>query len=391
MKSNFSAPSPPGHSKILVVPLVKLKPAPYNPRKIDRAALAGLAKSMERFGVVQPIIWNERSGYIVGGHQRLKVLERKKVREVAVVVVDLDETEERALNVALNSPHLAGEFTDGLQALLAEIQADDAALFSDLRFDALLAEVTEPVGLVDPDLVPQLPKTPVTQPGDLWRLGRHRLLCGDCRDAPSLARLFGGTRVTLALTSPPYAQQRTYDEASGFRPIPPDRYVDWFKDVAAGVRTHLADDGSFCLNIKEHAEAGERGLYVKDLTLAFVRQWGWRFVDEFVWTHGGTPRDPKNSTRLKNGFEPIFHFALGQCKWRPDQVRHLCDLADIPDWGGAHPSIRRHGNETFAAPQSDADFCGAGALLQRNRQRSRLGARIGPGVSFERPLTGQES
>jgi len=292
MKTTFSAASLRSHPQIRIVPLATLKPAPYNPRQIDRAALAGLTKSMERFGDVQPIVWNQRSGYIVGGHQRLKILKRTKVQEVAVVIVDLDETEEKALNLALNSPHLAGEFTDGLQALLEEIQADNAALFTDLRFDALLAEATEPVGLVDPELVPQLPNTPVTHSGDLWRLGRHRLLCGDCRDAPSLIRLFGGSRVTLALTSPPYAQQRTYDENSGFQPIAPGQYVDWFKDVAAGVRTHLTGDGSFCVNIKEHAEAGERSLYVKDLTLAFVRQWGWRFVDEFVWTHGGTPRDP---------------------------------------------------------------------------------------------------
>ncbi|MGA8575964.1 MAG: DNA methyltransferase [Candidatus Cybelea sp.] len=359
------AASLPSHPQIRVVPLVALRPAPYNPRRIDRAAMAGLTKSMERFGDVQPIVWNQRSGYIVGGHQRLKVLKRTKVQEAAVVVVDLDETEEKALNVALNSRHLAGEFTDALQALLAEIQADDAALFSDLRFDALLAEAQEPVGLVDPDLVPQRPKTPVTQSRDLWELGRHRLLCGDCRDAPSLTRLFGGARVTLALTSPPYAQQRTYDQASGFQPIPPDQYVDWFADVAAGVRAHLADDGSFCLNIKEHAEAGQRSLYVKDLTIAFVRQWGWRLVDEFVWTHGGTPRDPKNSTRLKNGFEPIFHFALGECKWRPDQVRHLCDLADIPAWGGAHPS------------QSD------GMAMKRSPRRSRMPTSAAQGRSYK--------
>lgn len=354
------------HHQIRVIPLVQLKPAPYNPRKIDRAAMAGLTRSFERFGDVQPIVWNQRSGYIIGGHQRLKVLKRKKVQEAAVVVVDLDETEEKALNLALNSPHLAGEFTDALQALLAEIQADDAALFRDLRFDALLAEATEPVGLVDPDLVPEVPKTPITQPGDLWKLGQHRLLCGDCRDGESLMRLFKGVRVTLALTSPPYAQQRTYDESSGFRPIAPDQYVDWFADVATGVRAHLTADGSFCVNIKEHAEAGERSLYVKDLTIAFVRQWGWRFVDEFVWTHGGTPRDPKNSTRLKNGFEPIFHFAPGRCKWRPDQVRHLCDLADLPAWNGAHPS------------QSD------GMAMKRTPRRSRVPTSVAQGRSYKR-------
>lgn len=102
-----------GRHAIRVMNIADLKPAPYNPRRIDRAAIEGLTRSMERFGDVQPIVWNRRSGFIVGGHQRLKVLKRKKVQEVAVavVVVDLDETEEKALNVALNSPHLAGEFT----------------------------------------------------------------------------------------------------------------------------------------------------------------------------------------------------------------------------------------------------------------------------------------
>lgn len=324
--------------QIRSMPIADLAPAPYNPRRIDRSAMTGLTRSIERFGNVQPIVFNARSGYVVAGHQRLKVLKRTKVKTTEVVVVDLDEKDERALNVALNNPHLGGEFTDELQALLAELRADDPTLFNDLRFDALLAEAKEVPGLVDPDVVPDLPKTPVTRPGDLYILGRHRIICGDCRDPIVLANLFTDARISLAVTSPPYAQQRKYDETSGFRPVRPDDYVAWFADVAAGVRRHLAGDGSFCVNIKEHAADGQRDLYVKDLTIAFVRQWGWRFVDEFIWTHGGTPRDPKNSNRLKNGFEPVFHFALNSCKWRPDQVRHLCDSDSIPDWGGAHPS-----------------------------------------------------
>lgn len=317
------------------MPVADLKPAPYNPRRMDRAAMAGLSKSMERFGNVAPIVVNRRSGYIVGGHQRLKVLKAQKVRTTDVVVVDLDDSEERALNVALNSPHIAGEFTDDLQALLAQIRKDDAALFNELRLDALLAGVKELPGLVDPDFVPPLPKAPVTTPGDIYLLGRHRLICGDCRNPAVLARLFGERRMNLAVTSPPYAQQRRYDERSGFEPIAPDRYVAWFGAVAAGVRTNLAGDGSFCINVKEHADDGQRSLYVKDLTIAFARAWGWRFVDEFVWTHGGTPRTPAG--RLKNGFEPVFHFALEpHYKWRPDNVRHESDA--IPDWCGAHPS-----------------------------------------------------
>lgn len=122
---------------IRVVPLSTLKPAPYNPRRIDPASMAALTKSLERFGLVEPIIWNERTGYVVGGHQRLEVLTKKRATETAVVVVDLDETDEKALNVALNSPHLTGQFTDDLEGLLAEIRAADTELAQDLRLEEL--------------------------------------------------------------------------------------------------------------------------------------------------------------------------------------------------------------------------------------------------------------
>jgi site-specific DNA-methyltransferase (adenine-specific) len=105
-------------------------------------------------------------------------------------------------------------------------------------------------------------------------LGDHRLLCGDCRDFGAIDRLFGATKANVVVTSPPYASQRKYDESSGFRPIPPDEYVAWFRDVAANVHTVLAEDGSYFLNIKEHCEDGERSLYVKDLVIAHRRQWG---------------------------------------------------------------------------------------------------------------------
>jgi DNA modification methylase len=312
-----------------------LKPAPYNPRRIDSVALAGLTKSIERFGNVQPVVWNQRSGFVVGGHQRLKVLRANKVMTTEVVVVDLDEKEERALNVALNNPHIAGEFTADLQRLLEEIKADDAAFFADLRLDELLVD-TEPEGqTVDPDAIPLPPKVRKTKPGDVYLLGDHRLICGDCRDEAVLAKLFAGKTMNLAMTSPPYAAQRDYDDASGFKPIPPAEYSQWFRGVADALRLHLAADGSFCVNIKEHAESGQRSLYVKELVIAFVREWDWRLVEEFSWSHGGTPKTPRG--RLKNGFEPIFHFAIApKIKWRPKHVRHQTD--DIPDWGGLHPS-----------------------------------------------------
>jgi len=136
-----------------------------------------------------------------------------------------------------------------------------------------------------------------------------------------MARLCGPDRINVAFTSPPYASQRKYDEASGFKPIPPDEYVAWWEPVQANVRKHLADDGSFFLNIKPHCEDGERVLYVFDLVLRMRRGWGWQFVDEFAWVHGGTPMDVER--RFKNGFEPVYQFASEYAfKFNPKDVRH---------------------------------------------------------------------
>jgi DNA modification methylase len=148
----------------------------------------------------------------------------------------------------------------------------------------------------------------------------HRILCGDCRKPEDVQRLFAGKKANVVMTSPPYASQRKYDESSGFRPIPPDAYVEWYRAVAEGIESVLAPDGSYFLNIKERAEDGERHLYVKDLTIAHRRQWGWRFVDEFCWRHEGTPGQWSN--RFKNQWEPVFHFSRNQVKLNHAAVMH---------------------------------------------------------------------
>lgn len=299
-----------------------LVPADYNPRRISPKAMEGLKKSLAEFGAVQPIVVNERTGHIVGGHQRVKALAALGQVETTVIVVDLSMTREKALNVALNNPHISGEFDDGLGDLLDEINGEMPELFADLRLDELLAPVDEPKeGLTDPDDVPEPMPDPVARAGDVWVMGAHRIICGDCRNAEDMATLLGGDRINVAVTSPPYASQRKYDEASGFKPIPPDEYVEWFCAVQQNVRSSLAEDGSWFVNIKEHCEDGQRHLYVKDLAIAHVRQWGWRFIDELVWTHGGTPGEAHR--RFKNGWEPVFQFAAcHEFKFRPDAVMH---------------------------------------------------------------------
>jgi hypothetical protein len=119
-----------------------MSPAEYNPRTMTEDARAGLTESLRGFGLLQDIVWNERTGNIVGGHQRYSVLlaEEGPKAKVPVKVVNLDPAEEKALNIALNNPHIAGQFTPGVVDILRELQNDELAaeLIPTLRLDELL-------------------------------------------------------------------------------------------------------------------------------------------------------------------------------------------------------------------------------------------------------------
>jgi len=106
--------------------IAELKPAGYNPRVMTDKAREGLSNSIDTFGLVQPIIWNKRTGVIVGGHQRLYDLTRKGVEETDVIVVDLPEVKEKALNVALNYTGITGDWdNEKLQAILEEMEDEE--------------------------------------------------------------------------------------------------------------------------------------------------------------------------------------------------------------------------------------------------------------------------
>ena len=120
---------------ILRVKVSDLQAAPYNPRKISEAALNGLRASVDEFGLPEPIVWNKRSQTLVGGHSRAKTLDPDSFTDV--VVVDLDPDRERALNVALNNPHIAGEWTSGLKEILDRLDASMPQLSTDLKFGDL--------------------------------------------------------------------------------------------------------------------------------------------------------------------------------------------------------------------------------------------------------------
>jgi DNA modification methylase len=311
----------------------KLIPNPQNWRKHPKAQQVALEAALDEVGWIQRVIVNQRTGHMIDGHLRVERALAQHEHTVPVSYVDLTP-EQEAIALATFDPLGALATTDQkiLDALLRSIDCDNEDLAQLLAHEP---DEDESTGAGGESGSGTSAGQPITRPGDLWALGEHRLLCGDCRSERDLAKLFGDTRINVAITSPPYAAQRDYDKSSGFKPILPDDYVQWFAGVSEGIADYLVEDGSFFLNIKEHCEDGQRVLYVKDLTLAHVRDWHWRLVDELIWVHGGTPKAVIN--RFKNAWEPIFHFTRSEThKFRPERVRHESD--SIRDFGGEHPS-----------------------------------------------------
>ena len=197
----------------------QLVPADYNPRKKLKpgdAEYEKLKRSLQEFGYVDPVIWNERTGHVIGGHQRLQVLIDSGETEVQVSVVDLDEDQEKALNIALNK--ISGEWdmaalaelldelkrtdldlaltgfdADEVDELFRKMQTTDEVKEDDFNVDAATAGITEPVSKL----------------GDIWQLGRHRLMCGDATVAADVERLMDGKKADMVFTDPPYGVEYT--------------------------------------------------------------------------------------------------------------------------------------------------------------------------------------
>jgi len=188
--------------------LSDLKDAPYNPRVISDGALEGLKNSLSRFGLVQPIVWNKRTKRIVGGHQRVKALIEMGETSAQVIVVDLPQKEEKALNITLNNPHVTGDFTDELSGILEDLRAEE---FDDINLGDLEDDFDFSYsGRKDLDEVPKEKKQAMTHPGDLWKLGRHKILCGDNKYSPNWINLLGGGKADLCVVDPPFEMKGTY-------------------------------------------------------------------------------------------------------------------------------------------------------------------------------------
>jgi site-specific DNA-methyltransferase (adenine-specific) len=192
--------------KVEDVPVTDLHNDPANVRKHGEQNLAAIKASLARFGQQKPIVVNPE-GVVIAGNGTLMAARALGWRTVKAVRTNLAGSEATAFAIADNRTAELAEWDDAaLQQQLAAIAIDDEELLAATGFDekelAKLAAANAPE--VTEDDVPETPADPVTQPGDLWLLGKHRLLCGDSTKAEDVKRLMDGHRADLMLTDPPY-------------------------------------------------------------------------------------------------------------------------------------------------------------------------------------------
>jgi DNA modification methylase len=290
-----------------MMPTARLVPYARNARTHSDQQIAQIAASMAEFGFVNPILIGD-DNVIIAGHGRLMAAQRLGMSEAPVIVLGhLTAAQRRALVIADNkigenagwdeaqlSLELQALLSDGFDLGLLGIPEDE--------LDALLAEAEGSPEISDDaaDAIPEPPAEPITRPGDIWQLGRHRLCCGDATDPAAVARLMQGEQATLMFTSPPYAQQRDYGAAK-------EKVGDW-DALMQGVfaAAPVTADAQLLVNLGLVHRDSEWQPYWEGW-VEWMRASGWRRFGWYVWDQGpGLPGDWNG--RLAPSHEFVFHF-----------------------------------------------------------------------------------
>lgn len=223
------------------VKIEKVKPYDKNPRK-NKAAVDYVANSIKEFGFQQPIVV-DKDMVVIAGHTRLKAAKKLKIKEVPVVIADnLTEEQVKAYRLADNKTAEKAEWDfDLLTDELLSLQELDFDM-EQFGFDFDFSEDEEAVE--DDNWEADVPEEPISKRGDIWVLGRHRLMCGDSTDAADVALLMDGNKADMLLTDPPYNVDYT-GKASELetRKIENDKMEDSaFQDFLASAFSNAAEN-----------------------------------------------------------------------------------------------------------------------------------------------------
>ena len=210
-----------------LVQVSEIIPYPRNAREHSTSQISQIVASIREFGFTNPLLLDEQNT-LIAGHGRLAAAQHLSLPELPAIVLNgLSDAQKAALRIADNKIALNSAWDDDLLRTELMDLRDGGFDLSLTGFgeDELLGLFADPnAGLTDPDDVPEPPTEPVTQPGDVWLLGRHRLVCGDATSEVDVSLALAGVQPHLMVTDPPYGVdydpdwRNEYQEAIGERP-----------------------------------------------------------------------------------------------------------------------------------------------------------------------------
>jgi 16S rRNA G966 N2-methylase RsmD len=192
--------------------LAALKPHPKQAeiREISDDALKRLDSFIDEVGLVEEILINKRSGHIISGHQRRRVLLAQGFEIAKIKVVDVTRKVEDMMFINLNSQAISGNFTAGAVEFVMSLEAKlGSDQYQKVGLQALQVELSgnpkkKKPSKNDPDNIPELSKKAVSKPGDIYQLGNHRLLCGDALKKKNIEKLTDGQKINMIFADPPF-------------------------------------------------------------------------------------------------------------------------------------------------------------------------------------------
>ena len=358
--------------------ITELIPAEYNPRKDLKPGdeeYEKLRKSLEQFGYVEPIIWNSRTGHVVGGHQRLKVLIDMGMTEADCVIIDMDDEKEKALNIALNK--ISGDWDrEKLALLITDLQGSDldvslTGFDEDEIADLFASQDGADVKDDDFDLTAALEKASFVERGDLWLVGRHRLYCGDATNGDDVKTLMDGKKANLIVTDPPYGV--SFKSSSGLTiqndSMKGDDFYTFLFESFKNMADQLENGGSA---YAFHADT--EGLVFRK---AFIDA-GFHLAGVCIWV--------KNSLVLGRSdyqwqHEPVLYGFLqnGKHRWYSDRKQTTIWNYDKPKKNSDHPTSKPLDLLAYPIANSSQEngivldsFGGSGSTMMACEQMNRI-------------------
>jgi len=381
--------------------LDRLKPAAYNPREIEVEAMEGLTNSLSKFGCVEPIVINTRAGrnVIVGGNQRFKALQGLGIAECLCVTISCSEADEKLLNLTLNNPQIQGGFTKNIVEYIEKLRLEmpDDQDFLNLRIAELQMELGQgKKGRIPDDDFPKVKQKAKTKSGQLWILGKHRLLCGDSTKEADVARVMNGEKASLFATDPPYGVNYIGDDrphrgknwSATYQDIEVKKVKDFTRDYYTAGLKHVKKYSAFYL---WHASTRRRDIedICKELGIWIHQQIIWvkpcvmQNYSVYMWQHepcllmwikGNKPvwRSHKFDGKTLGTVWPIGFIRSGD----PTQPEYYTDVWPLDYDGKRRPAGIQHPTikpvEIFAIPMRVhtrtgdicyEPFCGSGSQI----------------------------